>query len=826
MKIFNRKKSKINLKMNKAGSTLIIVLIMCSFILILASSVTSVVMLNLRMKKTKLNSKSSFYTSEEAVDEIYLSLSKTAMESFNMAYIDELRRYSDNLNQARTDASFTNASANSLFRKNYTIRLLEKLGIITETNRDNYLSDIYLSANSFDSLFGEFDVDKKENLIETLKSFLETNTEGKLDVKDILSLSLTKENETLTDFSGLNVSLDNYTLKIKDITISYMTSAGYYSDITIDFDISFPSELLDLVDTNLIATTNFSKYALIGNTGIINTGSTNLYASAYGGGETGITVDNNASLNFRGGENSNLISGSDINIKGGSFNLLSGRLWGENIFTKNNPSSLTIASNASAYLKDDLQLEADKSTATINGNLYGYGYVTANGASHLYSSSMIINSNESNIYINANANVLLSGNAYIGYNGLESPYATGFSYAGYGNQESYLVPSRYISSKVNPVPLITATDYNTAGNTGVINYKGKETTITIDESFFAYAFLNSDKPYELKLISNGDSTGSAYYYLNFKNVALKAVYAKLIESDEAFDAFKENSSYYQGLSNSKKEEYEEIRDALHDSLRVNASSTASNIYLSDYANMTALSDSIYDSYLRAVNTGSTTIDFNYDDYLAKYNNYSIRYNILHKILLPIEDVDTRLLTSADIGSEEVMDVAAYSDNVFNNFISSEGFRKYIQNRAVAAHNYGVISEDDYMLVAIDNEGASKNAVIVDSSLANSSYSQGKLKMSKGIIIASGDVTVRSDFTGLIMAKGTIRLEGNVNIYPLTESQIMNMIEADDGVTNGAGSGLYPFKSIFLYGYEAEDEDSLNSTDLEYTDLVEIKNWRN
>ena len=87
MKIFNRKKSKINLKMNKAGSTLIIVLIMCSFILILASSVTSVVMLNLRMKKTKLNSKSSFYSSEEAVDEIYLSLSKTAMESFNMAYI-------------------------------------------------------------------------------------------------------------------------------------------------------------------------------------------------------------------------------------------------------------------------------------------------------------------------------------------------------------------------------------------------------------------------------------------------------------------------------------------------------------------------------------------------------------------------------------------------------------------------------------------------------------------------------------------------------------------------------------------------------------------
>ena len=81
-----KKKNYIKLNKNNTGSTLIIVLIMTSFVLILASSISSIVMLNLRMKKTKLNSKTVFYNSEEAVDEIYLTVSKLAMEKVKVEF--------------------------------------------------------------------------------------------------------------------------------------------------------------------------------------------------------------------------------------------------------------------------------------------------------------------------------------------------------------------------------------------------------------------------------------------------------------------------------------------------------------------------------------------------------------------------------------------------------------------------------------------------------------------------------------------------------------------------------------------------------------------
>lgn len=821
-----KKKNYIKLNKNNTGSSLIIVLIMTTFVLILASSISSIVMLNLRMKKTKLNSKTVFYNSEEAVDEIYLTVSKLAMESFNSAYTDELSRYSNSRNLSSQDSDYDNTTANLYFRKNFTIRLLANLGLINETKKNSLLSSIYLEDDSFNLLLGDFDVTKKEELISKFKSYLETSTNGNLDIVDISEVSLNKEVENLTDNSAINVSIDKYILKINDINISYISSAGYYSNITIDLDIAFPPTLLSLVDNEYEATTNFSKYALIANTGLIINNKLNLYGSAYAGGESGISLSKDSVFNYYGNQDGNLISATNIFISGASFNIYSGRVWSENIFTKLYPSKLNLATNASLYLKDDLQLEADNSKAVINGNLYGYGYVSVAGSSHVNSSSMIINSNESSIEVGPYANVLLSGNAFIGYNGLESPYSTGFSYAGYGDQESYLVPSRYISSKINPVPLVNSSDYNTAGNTGTVNYKEKAVSVAIDESFFAYAFLDEENPYLLKLISNGEGGGSAYYYLNFKSQSLKAIYAKLIESDEAFESFKNNSSYYNSSNNQKKEEYEEIRQALHDSLVINASTTASSISIDANANVEALSDTIYEDYQLAIESNRDSIDFDFSNYLTKYNNYAIRYNILHKILLPIDGVDTRMLTTSDIGSLDVVDVSGYSEDVFNNFISTDGFNKYITNRAVSAHNYGVIAGPDYMLVAIDNEGTNSEAVVIDSSLSNSDYSDGKLKLSKGIVIASGDVIVKSDFTGLIMAKGQIYIEGDVNIYSLSEEEILNMIEADSGIVNATGSSLYPFKSIFLYGYDASLDGDIDNTSLDYKDFVEIKNWRN
>ena len=73
-------------KRNNSGSTIVIVLIMTSFVLILSTLITTTTMVNLKMKMIASQSKKTFYTSEEAVDEIYAALGKASMECFNASY--------------------------------------------------------------------------------------------------------------------------------------------------------------------------------------------------------------------------------------------------------------------------------------------------------------------------------------------------------------------------------------------------------------------------------------------------------------------------------------------------------------------------------------------------------------------------------------------------------------------------------------------------------------------------------------------------------------------------------------------------------------------
>ena len=77
-------------KRNNSGSTIVIVLIMTSFVLILSTLITTTTMVNLKMKMIASQSKKTFYTSEEAVDEIYAALGKASMECFNASYEEQL----------------------------------------------------------------------------------------------------------------------------------------------------------------------------------------------------------------------------------------------------------------------------------------------------------------------------------------------------------------------------------------------------------------------------------------------------------------------------------------------------------------------------------------------------------------------------------------------------------------------------------------------------------------------------------------------------------------------------------------------------------------
>ena len=79
-------------KCNNNGSTMVIVLIMLSFVMILATVVTSSTIMNLKLKVANKQSAKTFYTSEDAVNEIYVAMGQMSSDCFNSAYQDQVAK--------------------------------------------------------------------------------------------------------------------------------------------------------------------------------------------------------------------------------------------------------------------------------------------------------------------------------------------------------------------------------------------------------------------------------------------------------------------------------------------------------------------------------------------------------------------------------------------------------------------------------------------------------------------------------------------------------------------------------------------------------------
>ena len=105
-------------KKNNNGSTFEIVLVSVSLIAILAILAITAALMNLNMKVMDKNAKKSFYTAEEAVDELYAGLGKLSMESLETSYMKQM--------DTITDGS-DNKKCNEQLRIDFTTNVLKEL---------------------------------------------------------------------------------------------------------------------------------------------------------------------------------------------------------------------------------------------------------------------------------------------------------------------------------------------------------------------------------------------------------------------------------------------------------------------------------------------------------------------------------------------------------------------------------------------------------------------------------------------------------------------------------------------------------------------------
>lgn len=818
-------------KKNNSGSTIVIVLLMTSFVLILSTLITTTTMINLRMKMASSQSTKSFYTAEQAVDEVRAALGVISVECFNTAYEEELTKlYSTN----STGTTINNKEANQQMRQKYTKDLLNKMQLFEGVPSSDAKIAFYLGqpAGSFTIANWNADdtkVDEKKiytSFVDTLNNYIEDNT--KLSVEKVTKITF--------DVSGVS-PLYSYAIGFYDCVVKYLDNSGNYSYITFNGAVGMPDIEIDFKNDDKVGTLCFADYSLVGNGGIIlpKNASATISGSAYAGTGasakgTALTINEGASLTMGGGY---FVCGGNIeadNNSGLSVNNTS--LWAKNI---NVSDGVTINSNAASFnLQDDLTVDGENSEVNINGSFFGFGYEEGNLAKQRpnYSSAIIVNGLNSHITFGTLGQLYVAGRAYIKFSD-DRAYATGESSAVNINQEIYMIPAKLLTNgSKNPSAL------NDSAASGV-----KFTCDINENNFFAYDLLASEK-YESRnayfdtdgnlvdestletdstthLITDANirANSKTYYYFKFKDDYARNKYANLILDDTEFE------SYISGKSDDYKENARKLRKqiiAAKDSFKGLTNSSITGVSINTpgaFSQITSSSGSTLSAAELKIKAAST--------------DRALRYDVLNKILAnPLKsDEESGWYTSrADLQNDlSSRNPAKYNSinlsnytlgDVFGNIINEEGIEELLRSGAGPTYSYPRFTDGSHYAVYKLNSADPTETLKIST-----------VGFASGLVVCTGNVDVDVDFSGVILTKGKVTVESGCTVSDgYTEASFKTAMEGWMASANEADGTLrngYDIGHIFRF-YNSKTtttSGTLTVDKMTYRDMVRVDKWR-
>ncbi len=811
-------KTKIRKAHNNSGSTMVIVLIMLSFVMILATVVTSSTIMNLKMKVADKQSTRTFYTSEDAVNEVYVAMGQVSAECFNKAYQDEISSVVENT--AAGNMTVDNITCNANLRLNYAHRILNKLGFIKDSDFESvkHTYSDYVSKKQEGTFVRNGNTTEGLGVVTALNQCIE-DTHKDASGNPALSIESVDNVQVVSKKSAASDKVFYYTVNINNCVVKYLTEAGYYSYITFDISMGIPDELVNITDSKKLNLDSFVKYALVGNKGISVASSAGfvLNGNAFAGYKNGFKVNAGGTADISSGNM--LATSGNLVVENGTFTAGSNsRIWCENLKTEDAAgaagSNISINGDSDTYVKDDLELNGNNSNVSISGNYYGYGYVSVNGTERLNpSSAIIINSRNSNLDFTNLKSLLVAGRAYVDYlslasngNGVNVPdgYDTGESVSFIGDQEIYLVPASLMGGS-NPVLKDAAVSMEDQINA---NLKNK---------FFGSEYLEADESGNLfvkKTINIAGDPVRDFYYLRFKNEDNAAAYVKAIVDDDSFKAVYNNAA-----DDDMKNTYKTQRESMKSQMTLNADSMKSVLTVGNgdiHTKTTMLSASSSSGKINLSYVASTGGESNSYNFKRDYDNLASRFNVLCKTLYEI--TDSGYMTDALVG-QMYPNLSSYSEDVYVNMISDSGFKAYTEGKLGPVNNKLTGGYDKYVLCAFDNGNTGADPLIIsndDVTLTHrSDISYSFRDYNGGIVVASGDVIVRKDFQGTIIAGGTITIENNVTVTGI--SDVADIIKTDP-----------KYAEIFKVWNPLEDSNNSGFLDVQnmtYKDMIKVANWR-
>ncbi len=757
------------------GSAFVFVIIGVMFVSIVGATVLSLATNYVTAVIVDHYSTDNFYQTEGYLSEVRSGIEELAGEVNENAYLEVMENYTSTV--AATPAPGATASPASLTGKKYEYGKKYLAGIVRELNDDPVNPQI----SGVNDVFKNIQTDKVTPWATV-----------KIDKIKGMTTNPTALSSTYSDPNYLQYRF-NYdpdskklSLTIRGLLIKYTDDADYHTNIQTDINIGVPDYAFEGNSTfdqlkHFISISDdiFS----VGSGSVIDAG---VSGSVYSGtakqpfspqngddNDSGIEILPNAKVSFNSKQiisrgNLNIFTGSKVTMRGLTGLSSLGDLWLKNIVLRqpmggtNLHSEVDIRDNA--YILDDTSIEDDNSILKIGGNYYGYSYNEQNDSTSGsmrsdYSSAILINGKNTTLKSEDLTKLVLAGRTFVQRNestpGADGTYPDaaddimmGESLAVKSNQIAYLVPEKYIVGEHNPL----ARDEVDADH---IMASIKLEQLKNDTNIWRYVDQHTDASgnYDKLITANFSNTGNyVYLYLNFASES---------KANEYF------SNYYSGMDETGEANKTNLDDkattyisaADSDGMKISPALylIAGNIIHNYYAVGGSKQQS--QNYYYQDNAGNWHVNLALlEDGKSKMKNYLG----LQKTLLPsgsdgISDIRGELNSPS---SELVCDVIL---NIDTGGTDTSDDNRFMRGSEILSDvDTTVPGHSDWKM-----------------HFHNGSYNI-PTGVNKGLILCAKDVTVTSDFEGLIIAGGRVSIEagGSYKANPAMIGEILEMIRSN------------------------------------------------
>lgn len=774
-------------RIENQGFSLLTVIVAVSFIGILGLLVLYMSLANFNMKVTDIKGKNSFYTAEQALEEIRTGLQEDVGEAMAQAYIQVLETYSKDT-KATTDATLDQIRQSD-FNDLFVTKLSERLkGSVANKYDINRLNG-YLDINRNKSKDREFDSEKEALYV--------TNPSG-------------------TD-PLMKKDMQNG-LVLKNLKVVYVDAVGHASIIETDIRLGIPkiqfptpSTLPDLM--NMIIVANKGIVCKNGTAGAETVIQGSVYAGLLdeyktdenkqkndGSDCVSVKIENNADLSVSLGDKFVCQGSIDIAQQGKFSCGDSTALWAQGI----NLKSASVQLLGKTYLADDLTVQSgNNSNVTIRGEYYGFGnpdaskpdsvadmknynWIDNDTTEALYNeygrkdsalnSSIIINGKNTTMDLSGVQRLMLAGRNYIKGS---TEIATGESLSVKGSQLAYLLPAELLGNGEQTNPM-TYAQYKkiTENRTKSIGIQMDKLVAEWGNKTLSQIGVDEKNPVQENYYPDNTAgdTGYVYFYLNFTDSSKASAFMQYYYSKSNV-----NPETATGSDGTSKKTMKDKMDEYF------------SFYFGQNAGVTVNDPQTYTRYI----TKGNVLSYNGTKKAGTLNNATntqtgeqlkeeeLKYQNMWYAL------NRKMIISYDLLNEKVMDHDDKTKvnhnekkpdrSVFDNLVNETGLKQYINGHVTSSEQgYNVSlfdagSENENLTaVMVDNEGKSAYHITADK-IAN-----------LRLLLCTGDVEIEPGvkFSGIIMAKGKITLGAGAQLIsaPLEAAKVFQAQSETDNVS--------------------------------------------